>query len=97
MDLINNDEPCLVMLRTLEGKSIASLLGKGFLGDIHGELKTFGLHGKFVEFFQGLIDGRASFSRVLLCHPGLDTVHTLATNLTEANRSALSIFPHPNS
>src|SRR5208283_6167881 len=56
VDLIDEDEPCLVMLGPLESKAVASLLCQGFFADVHGELKPLGFHGKLLELVPNRLD-----------------------------------------
>ena len=49
MDLVHEDQPGFIMLRTFGRQAIAALLGNGFLGHVLGDLHAFDLHADIVH------------------------------------------------
>ncbi len=49
MDLIHEDQPGFIVLRTFGRQAIAALLGNGFLGHVFGDFHAFDLHADIVH------------------------------------------------
>ena len=73
---IHKDQPGFVVLGTLEGKSIATLLRQGFFAHILGIFQTFGFHADVLQ--------ELGISAILLGKDLLHAAHTLTHDETKA-------------
>ncbi len=78
MDLIHEDKPGFIVLRTFGGESVAALLGKRFLGQVFRNFHPLDLHADVVH------EGRvtAEFAREVFLHVAHALTHDHAKAFT---------------
>ena len=83
MYLINENQPGLIMLRSLKGEAVSTLLSQRLFGNVQRELQALDFHPEFSQFGHSFINGCVCFCTVLFRNPPLCPLHPLTTYLAQ--------------
>ncbi len=83
VNLINENQPGLVMLRPLEGEAVSALLCQRLFANIQREFQALDFHSKLTQFGHGFLKRCVCSCAVLFCHPPLCPLHPLTAYLAQ--------------